>query len=264
VSARQGRAKGEGKPAYKRALLKLTGQAFASEAGGGIDLERVEELAAAIARVVERGVELAIVVGGGNLFKGAPAEGQGIDRVTGDYVGMLATCMNGLCLQAALEALGVEVRLQSAPEVVGVTEPVVLRRAREHLSKGRVVIFAGGTGNPFFTTDTGAALRAVQIGAEVLLKGTDVEGVYSGDPHREAGAQLLERVTYDQALSQGLRVMDLTAFSLAKESALPIVVFDVQSAAENIERVIMGEKMGTLVCAEEEGKGKRRRKKGEQ
>ncbi len=244
------RARGGPRPAYRRVLLKLTGQAFASPSAGGIDLDQVDSLARVIADCWRRKVDLALVVGGGNLFKGTQAAVHGMNRAVADYVGMLATCINALCLQEALERLGVETRLLSGIEMREVAEPFIIRRALRHLELHRVVIFGAGTGSPFFTTDTAAALRALQVKAEVLLKGTDVDGVYSGDPHTDSRARLLSHVTYDTALRQGLKVMDSTAFSLSKDHALPILVFNLQADPRNIERAVMGEPIGTLVSAE--------------
>ncbi len=254
MPSRPGRPSGaskrrSGKAAYHRVLLKLTGQSFAAHGGSGIDLDRAGALAHSISACYQLGADIAIVVGGGNLFKGTQAEQHGMNRAVADYVGMLATCINALCLQEAVERLGLETRLLSGIEMRDVAEPFVIRRALRHLETKRVVIFAAGTGSPFLTTDTAAVLRALQVRAEILLKGTDVDGVYSGDPRTDPKARLLRHVTYDAALQQGLKVMDSTAFSLSKDHGLPILVFNMQSDPRNLQRAIMGEPIGTLISA---------------
>ena len=235
---------------YRRAVLKLSGEALASSASDEtIDGGTVERLAAEIAEVVAAtGVELAIVVGGGNIWRGLTGAGAGMDRATADYMGMLATVINALALQDALERHGQPTRVQTAIQMAQVAEPYIRRRAMRHLEKGRVVIFAGGTGNPYFTTDTTAALRAAEIEADVMLKGTHggVDGVYTADPRTDAAATKLERVTFGDVLTKELRVMDLTAITLCKENDLPICVFDLMTTG-NIRRALAGEPIGTLV-----------------
>jgi uridylate kinase len=235
------------KPAYGRVLLKLSGEALMGEREYGTDPERVHEIAAEVAGVHGPGVEVAIVVGGGNIYRGLAAAARGMDRATGDYMGMLATVLNALALQDALEKLGVATRVQSAITISEVAEPYIRRRAIRHLEKGRIVIFAAGTGNPFFTTDTAAALRAAELHAEVVLMAKNgVEGVYSADPAREEGAEFIPEITHREALTRGLEVMDATAFALCMENALPIVVFNM-SGGRNIGKIVSGERVGTLV-----------------
>ncbi|MEB3328361.1 MAG: UMP kinase [Candidatus Sericytochromatia bacterium] len=231
---------------YKRVLLKLSGEALMGELGYGIDPKVVQHIATEIRRAVERGVEVAVVVGGGNIFRGMAASAKGMDRAQADYVGMLATVMNALALQDGLEKAGVTTRVLSAMEIREVAEPFIRRRALRHLEKGRVVIFGGGTGNPYFTTDTAASLRAAEIGAEVLLMAKKVGGVYDRDPVREPGAVKYDSLSYLDVLTQDLRVMDLTAITLCKDNDIPIVVFDL-SPAGNLERVLCGESIGTAV-----------------
>ena len=235
---------------YRRAVLKLSGEALASAASDEtIDGAIVERLASDIAEVVkERGTELAIVVGGGNIWRGLTGAGAGMDRATADYMGMLATVINALALQDALERHGQPTRVQTAIQMAQVAEPYIRRRAMRHLEKGRVVIFAGGTGNPYFTTDTTAALRAAEIEADIMLKGTHggVDGVYTSDPRTDPNAVRLEKVTFAEVLAKELRVMDLTATTLCKENGMPICVFDVM-APGNIRRALAGEPIGTLV-----------------
>jgi uridylate kinase len=226
-------------------LLKLSGEAFGG-AVGVIDWERVEQIARDIQEAAERGVELGIVVGGGNIWRGKLHAVQGMDRATADYAGMVATVINALCLQDALEDIGLDTRVQTAIEMREVAEPFIRRRAIRHLEKGRVVIFAAGTGNPFFTTDTAAVLRAVEIGAEAILKATNVDGVYDKNPHQHSDAIYLPKITYLQALEQRLQVMDATAISLSMDNALPIVVFNIHTPG-NIVRATCGEVVGTLV-----------------
>lgn len=231
---------------YKRVLLKLSGEALVGKQEFGIDPHVLQDIALEIREVHQLGVETAIVIGGGNIFRGTAATTYGVDRVTADYMGMLATVMNGLALQGALEKEGVVTRLQTAIEMHQVAEPYIRRRAIRHLEKGRVVIFAGGNGNPFFTTDTTASLRAVEIGAEVILKATKVDGVYSADPMLDKEAVMLPNLKYLDVLQRGLRVMDSTAISLCMDNELPIIVFNL-TVKGNIKRVLSGEKIGTIV-----------------
>ncbi len=233
-------------PRYKRILLKLSGEALMGDKGFGIEEPIVAQIADEIRKVFELGVEIAIVVGGGNIIRGLAASHRGLDRVTGDYMGMLATVINALALQDALEKRGVTTRVQTAIDIRDVAEPFIRRRAMRHLEKGRIVIFAAGTGNPFFTTDSAAALRANEIQAEVLLKATSVDGVYSADPAKDADAERLERITYQQVLERNLRVMDAAAISLCRDNAIPIVVFELMKAG-NIRRVVCGENVGSWV-----------------
>src|SRR3990172_5741606 len=228
------------KTKYKRVLLKLSGEAFSGKEGHGIDSSVLTSIATQIKHVREMGVEIAVVVGGGNFWRGAQAEHEGMDRVTADYAGMLATIINAIALQDRLEKEGVETRTQTAIEIKQIAEPYIRRQAIHHLEKGRAVIFGAGTGNPYMTTDTAAALRAVEIGAEVLLMAKNgVDGVYTDDPQKNPDARRFERLTYLEALNLGLRVMDSTALSLCMENKLPIIVFDVL-APSNIERVVKG------------------------
>jgi uridylate kinase len=235
-------------PRWKRVLLKLSGEAFGSD-GGVIDWSHVEGIAEGLKQTTARGVELGVVVGGGNIWRGKRAALQGMDRATADYAGMVATVLNALCLQDALEALGLETRVQTAIEMREIAEPFIRRRAIRHLEKGRIVIFAAGTGNPFFTTDTAAVLRAVEIGAGCILKATNVDGVYDKDPRQHTDAVHLPRVSYLQALQEQLQVMDATAISLSMDNDLPIVVFNIHTAG-NIARAACGEMVGTLVTAD--------------
>jgi uridylate kinase len=235
---------------YKRVLLKLSGEAFSGKTRFGIDRHTVNQIAQQIKQVAGMGVATAVVVGGGNIWRGAAAERKGMDRVTADYAGMLATVINALALQDALEEAGVTTRTQSAIGIEQVAEPYIRRRAIRHLEKGRVVIFAGGTGNPYMTTDTAAALRAIEIGAEVLLMTkNNVDGVYDADPRKHPDAKKLERLTHLEALNMRLDVMDATALSLCLENRLPIIVFDLQ-APKSIERAISGEHIGTIISSE--------------
>lgn len=232
---------------YKRVLLKLSGEAFSGGAPYGIDASTVARVARQIKRVLAMGVGVGIVVGGGNIWRGAKAEAKGMDRVTADYAGMLATVINALALQDALEREGVTTRTQSAIGIQEVAEPYIRRRAIRHLEKSRVVIFAGGTGNPYMTTDTASALRAIEIEAEVLLMTkNNVDGIYSADPHKDSKAKKLDQLNYFEALNMRLDVMDATALSLCLENKLPIIVFDLQ-APQSLERAVSGEKIGTLV-----------------
>ncbi|MBI2860900.1 MAG: UMP kinase [Chloroflexi bacterium] len=235
---------------YKRVLLKLSGEAFSGQADYGIDPSILTGIASQIKRVKDMGVDIAIVVGGGNIWRGAQAESQGMDRVTADYIGMLATVINALALQDALEKEGVVTRTQSAIGINQVAEPYIRRRAIRHLEKGRTLIFAGGTGNPYMTTDTAASLRAIEIGAEVILMAkNNVDGIYSADPAKHPNATRFEKLTYMEALNLRLEVMDATALSLCLENKLPIIVFNL-AAPRSIEKAVLGETIGTLVSAE--------------
>jgi uridylate kinase len=237
----------EAEPRYRRILLKLSGEALAGEQGYGIDPAVLERIADEVRTVQTLGVGVAIVIGGGNIFRGLQASASGMDRASADYMGMLATVINGLALQNTLEKAGLMTRCQSAIDMPAVAEPYIRRRAIRHLEKGRIVIFAAGTGNPFFTTDTAAALRAVEIGAEVILKATKVDGVYSADPVLDPNAVRFDHVSYIEVLNRGLRVMDTTAISLCMENKLPIVVFNLNRSG-NLHRVVMGQPgVGSLV-----------------
>jgi uridylate kinase len=236
------------KPKYRRILLKLSGEALGGEAGVGICPEAIHDMAQQIGEVRKLGVEVVIVVGGGNIFRGLAGSERGIERATGDYMGMLATVINALALQDALEKSGVPTRVQSAITMSQVAEPFIRRRAVRHLEKGRVVIFGGGTGNPYFSTDTAAALRANEIGAEVVMKATKVDGIYDSDPKQNPKAKRYERITYAEALVKQLGVMDSTAFSLCMDNRMPIIVFDLFKA-HNLKRVVLGEQVGTLVTS---------------
>lgn len=233
--------------AYKRILLKLSGEALMGNKQFGIDNDRIAVYAKEIKEVVETGVQVAIVIGGGNIFRGIQAVEGGMERTQGDYMGMLATVINSMALQAALEAINVETRLQTAIEMKEIAEPFIKRKAVRHLEKGRVVIFGAGTGNPFFTTDTAASLRAVEIEAEVILKGTRVDGIYTADPEKDATATKYATVTFEEVYQKGLSVMDMTAFTLCNENKLPIIVFDMNTLG-NLKKVIAKDsKIGTLV-----------------
>jgi uridylate kinase len=236
------------KPAYTRVLLKLSGEALMGEQPFGIDPIVATQIAREIGEVQSFGVQTAVVIGGGNLFRGLAASARGMDRSTADYMGMLATVINALALQDALEQVGVLTRVVTAIEMRAVAEPFIRRRAIRHLEKGRVVVFAAGTGNPYFTTDTAAALRAMEMRAEVILKGTKVDGVYTADPMIEPTARRYESISYLEVLERGLKVMDATAVSLCMDNKLPIVVFNLRQAG-NLRRVIMGEPVGTTVMA---------------
>jgi len=236
-------------PVYQRILLKLSGEALAGRQGYGIDPDVINAIAAEIREVVGLGVQVALVIGGGNIFRGLAASSAGMDRASADYMGMLATVMNSLAMQDALEKQGVVTRVQSAIEMQEIAEPYIRRRAVRHLEKGRVVIFGAGTGNPFFTTDTAASLRANEIGAEVILKATKVDGIYSADPAKDPNAVRYEQLTYLEVLKSGLQVMDATATSLCMDNNLPIVVFDLNCRG-NIRKVVCGEPIGTLVKGE--------------
>jgi uridylate kinase len=237
------------KPSYKRIMLKLSGEALAGQQGYGIDPDIIMGIAQEIRGVVDLGVQLSIVIGGGNIFRGLAASSAGMDRASADYMGMLATVMNSLALQDALEKAGVITRVQSAIEMQAIAEPYIRRRAVRHLEKGRVVIFGAGTGNPFFTTDTAASLRAIEIGAEIILKATKVDGVYNADPAKDKNAVKYDQLSYLDVLKQGLEVMDSTATSLCMDNNLPIIVFDLTTRG-NIQRVVCGDQIGTVVKGE--------------
>lgn len=231
---------------YKRILLKLSGEALMGDQQFGIQANMIDHFGDEIKSVVDKGYEVAIVIGGGNIFRGLQAGNLGIDRVQGDYMGMLATVINGMALQGVLEKRGINTRLMSAVSIQQVCEPYIKRRAVRHLEKGRVIILAAGTGNPFFTTDTAAALRAVEIGADALLKGTSVDGIYTADPKKDPSATKFENISYQEVITKELRVMDQTSFTLCKENNLPIVVFSIKEKG-NIVRILDGENIGTLV-----------------
>ena len=235
-----------GGPRYKRIILKVTGEVFAGAGNFGIDANTVKAFAQEIKEVKDLGCELALVIGGGNIFRGAVANEIGMDRASADTMGMLATVINSLALQDALEKIGVSTRVLSAIEMRQVAEPYIRRRATRHLEKGRVVIFAGGTGNPYFTTDTTASLRAMEVGAEVILKATKVDGIYDADPFKRSDANKFEELTYIEVLNRELKVMDSTAISLCMDNQLPIIVFNIMEKG-NIKRVVLGESIGTLV-----------------
>ena len=236
------------RPAHKRILLKLSGEALMGDDAFGINRATIVRMVEELAEVVNMGVEVAVVIGGGNIFRGVAGGSVGMDRATADYMGMLATVINALALQDAIEKAGVQTRVLSAIEMRAVAEPYIRRRSIRHLEKGRVVIFAAGTGNPFFTTDTAGALRAVEIGADLFMKATKVDGVYSADPKVDANAKRLERVTYIEALNRGLQVMDATAISLCMDNKLPIIVFDLTRSG-NIKRIVLGETVGSIVSS---------------
>ena len=237
------------RPSFTRVLLKLSGESLAGDQGYGIDPLTISAIAREISEVVAQGVQLALVIGGGNIFRGLAASSKGMDRASADYMGVLATVMNSLAMQDALEKQGVTTRVQSAIEMQAVAEPYIRRRAMRHLEKGRVVIFAAGTGNPYFTTDTAASLRAMEINAQVILKGTKVDGIYSADPKKDPDAVKLPELTYIDVLKKGLQVMDATAISLCMDNKLPIIVFDL-TVEGNIKKVISGEAIGTIVQGE--------------
>ena len=231
---------------YKRILLKLSGEALMGDKQYGIDPKRIADYAQEIKAVVEKGIEVAIVIGGGNIFRGLAAASNGMDRVQGDHMGMLATVINGLALQSALEEIAVQTRLQSAIQINEVAEPFIRRRAMRHLEKGRVVIFGGGTGNPYFTTDSAAVLRAIEIEADVIIKGTRVDGIYTADPEKDVNATKFDKISFNEVLSKGLKVMDTTAFTLSQENELPIIVFDMNKKG-NLLKIVSGEAIGTVV-----------------
>lgn len=232
---------------YKRILLKLSGEALMGAQNYGIDNERLMQYGREIKEIVELGVEVAIVIGGGNIYRGIQAEKSGIDRVQGDHMGMLATMINGLSIQSALEALGLKTRLQSAIKMEQIAEPFIRRKAIRHLEKGRVVIFGAGTGNPYFTTDTAASLRAIEIEADVILKGTRVDGIYTADPEKDPTATKFDELSFQEVIAKNLNVMDMTAFTLCRENNVPIIVFDMNLSG-NLKKVIAGEKVGTIVA----------------
>ena len=231
---------------YKRVLLKLSGEALLGEKSYGVDPKRILAYSEEIKEIIDSGVEIAIVIGGGNIFRGVSGASNGIDRVQADYMGMLATVINGLALQSSLEDLKVQTRLQTAFKIEAVAEPYIKRKAVRHLEKKRVVIFSGGTGNPFFTTDSAAVLRAIEINADIILKGTRVDGIYNNDPEKNKDAVKFKQISYDEAIAKKLKVMDSTAFTLSKENELPIIVFNMNKAG-NLKKIIMGEKVGTIV-----------------
>lgn len=231
---------------YKRVLLKLSGESLMGEKGYGISPESLTHYSEEISELVKTGVELAIVIGGGNIFRGLDAAGSSIERVQGDYMGMLATIINGLALQSSLEKKGHFTRLVSAIEMERICEPYIRRRVVRHLEKGRIIIFAAGTGNPYFTTDTASALRAVEIEADVILKGTRVDGIYSADPEKDSSATKYDQVSFQEVYEKNLNIMDMTAFTLCKENKLPIIVFDINKTG-NLAKIVQGESIGTIV-----------------
>lgn len=231
---------------YNRILLKLSGEALMGDLQYGIDPIRLSEYAQQVKEITDLGIEVAIVIGGGNIFRGVAGASKGMDRVQGDHMGMLATVINGLALQGAMEDAGMKTRLQSAIQVDEVAEPFIRRRAIRHLEKGRVVIFGGGTGNPYFTTDSAAVLRAIEIKADVILKGTRVDGIYTADPEKDATATKFDNISFDEVLKKGLKVMDTTAFTLSQENELPIIVFDMNTKG-NLLKLVKGETIGTTV-----------------
>ena len=231
---------------FKRILLKLSGEALMGDRSYGIDPEKINEYAQEIKQIYDQKIEIAIVIGGGNIFRGVSGSSQGIDRVQADYMGMLATVINGLALQSALENIEVPTRLQTALKIEAVAEPYIKRKAVRHLEKNRVVIFSAGTGNPFFTTDSAAVLRAVEINADVILKGTRVDGIYNEDPEKNKEAVKFDSLSFEEVLKKGLKIMDTTAFTLSQENKLPIIVFDVNTKG-NLVRVVRGENIGTKV-----------------
>ncbi len=233
-------------PKYKRVLLKLSGESLMGDKSFGFDNGVIAQYAEDIRGVVELGVQVAIVIGGGNIYRGMNEKETGIERAHGDYMGMLATVINGMAVQAGLEKIGVYTRLQSAIKMEQIAEPYIRRRAIRHLEKGRVVIFGAGTGNPYFTTDTAGSLRAIEITADVILKGTRVDGIYTADPEKDPGARKYSSITYQECISGNLKVMDMTAFTLCMENNLPIIVFDMNKAG-NLKRVVTGDQVGTLV-----------------
>jgi uridylate kinase len=233
-------------PAYKRILLKLSGEALAGTQGQGINTTVIKQIANDVAEAHKTGVEIGIVIGGGNIYRGVAASAEGMDRASADYMGMLATCINALALQDALEKANVPTRVQTAIEMAEIAEPYIRRRAMRHLEKGRIVIFGAGTGNPFFTTDTAASLRAMEINAQVIMKATKVDGIYDKDPHKFPDAKKFEKISYIEVLNKGLAVMDSTAISLCMDNKLPIITFDLTKPG-NVLRAVLGENIGTIV-----------------
>ena len=233
-------------PKYKRILLKLSGEALMGDKSFGMDPSIIEQYAQDIKGITELGVQVAVVIGGGNIYRGMNEKDTGIERAHGDYMGMLATVINGMAMQAMLEKVGVYTRLQSAIKMEQIAEPYIRRRAIRHLEKGRVVIFGAGTGNPYFTTDTAGSLRAIEIQADVILKGTRVDGIYTADPEKDKSAKKYNTITFQECISKNLKVMDMTAFTLCMENKLPIIVFNMNETG-NLHRVVTGEKVGTLV-----------------
>ena len=231
---------------YKRILLKLSGEALMGDNSHGIDPERIQLYCKEISSLVKTGVEIAIVIGGGNIFRGLSAASKGIDRVQADYMGMLATVINGLALQSSLEGMGIQTRLQTALKMEAIAEPYIKRRAVRHLEKKRVVIFSAGTGNPFFTTDSAAVLRAIEINADVILKGTRVDGIYNLDPEKNKNAVKFDKISFDEAITKNLKIMDSTAFTLSKENNLPIIVFNMNKPG-NLNKITEGKQIGTIV-----------------
>jgi len=242
-----------GQPRFRKVLLKVSGEVLMGDQGFGIDMKTVEAVAEEIAEVVRHGVELCLVIGGGNIFRGLSTAAKGMERASADYMGMLATVMNALAMQNALEKIGVQTRVQSAIPMATVAEPYIRRRAVRHLEKGRVVIFAAGTGNPYFTTDTAAALRAAEMGCDALLKGTSVDGVYTADPKKDPKAERYERLSYLDVLSKDLRVMDASAISLMRESGIPIVVFSIRKRGELL-KVLTGKGVYTIIAEDKLGR----------
>lgn len=233
-------------PVYKRILLKVSGEALAGKQGTGINTQVIQQIATDVAEAYKAGVEIGLVIGGGNIYRGVAASAEGMDRASADYMGMLATCINALALQDALEKAGVPTRVQTAIEMAEIAEPYIRRKAIRHLEKGRIVIFGAGTGNPFFTTDTAASLRAMEINAEVIMKATKVDGIYDKDPVKYPDAVKFDKITYIDVLNRGLQVMDSTAISMCMDNKLPIITFDLHKQG-NILRAVMGEQIGTLV-----------------
>ena len=231
---------------YKRILLKLSGEALMGDNSHGIDPDRIQLYCKEISSLVNTGVEIAIVIGGGNIFRGVSAASKGIDRVQADYMGMLATVINGLALQSSLEGMGIQTRLQTALKMEAIAEPYIKRRAVRHLEKKRVVIFSAGTGNPFFTTDSAAVLRAIEINADVILKGTRVDGIYNLDPEKNKNAVKFDKISFDEAITKNLKIMDSTAFTLSKENNLPIIVFNMNKPG-NLNKITEGKQIGTIV-----------------
>ena len=231
---------------YNRILLKLSGEALMGNQSHGIDPKRIDNYAKEIKKVFDKGIEIAIVIGGGNIFRGVSGSSKGMDRVQADYMGMLATVINGLALQGALENNNIPTRLQTAIKIEAIAEPFIKRKATRHLEKGRVVIFGSGTGNPYFTTDSAAVLRAIEINADVILKGTKVDGIYNDDPEKNIEATKFDNLSFDEVLKKGIKVMDTTAFTLSQENKLPIIVFDINTS-NNLFKVVKGENIGTRV-----------------